>query len=82
MIWVAIGIVPYGLIIVNSGVNLNWVHTDGSSQRISLSTSNDSCMVKRCTAKAVITGKQMLYFFDFSTRFKYAKIWHCIYTLS
>ncbi|XP_071166222.1 uncharacterized protein [Mytilus edulis] len=60
MIWVIIGIVPYGLIIFNSGVNLNWVifTLQGVLSAFPFPLLM-AIMWSKCTAKAVITGSIM-----------------------
>ncbi|XP_076100870.1 uncharacterized protein LOC143070480 [Mytilus galloprovincialis] len=60
MIWVIIGIVPYGLIIFNSGVNLNWVifTLQGVLNAFPFPLLM-AIMWSKCTAKAVITGSIM-----------------------
>ncbi|XP_063435640.1 uncharacterized protein LOC134716559 [Mytilus trossulus] len=60
MILVIIGIVPYGLIIFNSGVNLNWVifTLQGVLNAFPFPLLM-AIMWSKCTAKAVITGSIM-----------------------
>lgn len=58
MIWVTIGIVPYGLIIVNLGVNLNWaVFTLQGVYSAFICPLLMTIVWSKCTAKAIITGK-------------------------
>ncbi|VDI41963.1 Hypothetical predicted protein [Mytilus galloprovincialis] len=60
MIWVTIGIVPYGLLIVNLGVNLNWaVFTLQGVYSAFLCPLLMTIVWSKCTAKAIITGSIM-----------------------
>ncbi|XP_052090895.1 uncharacterized protein LOC127727820 [Mytilus californianus] len=60
MIWITIGIVPYGLIILNSGVNLNWVMFTLQGVLNAFPFPLLMTVVwSKCTAKAVITGSIM-----------------------
>ncbi|CAC5420315.1 DUR3 [Mytilus coruscus] len=60
MLWVTIAIVPYGLLIINSGVNLNWVFFTLPGVLNAFPFPLLMTIVwSKCTAKAVITGSIM-----------------------